>query len=278
LLSTPMWQPSTRLTDAAHTSELPFLVAAASERRFVRGRFASRVAETGRVGPGDWRSQRVTCSRWAPASDLWLVMPADALGKFSPERVNPLGRSRPYNGDNDEQSLSASDREPIVRDAARVEFEWVFRSAYPSVLRTVFVILHDQGRAEEVTQDAFVRLYERWRGPGIDRPEAWVRKVAVRLAIKQARRNREKRVVTLVDQTGAGDPLPDVDLARAIAWLPTQQRAAVALFYLEDRPVDEVAQLLGVSTSTAKQHLHRARTRLAELLAEDKEGVPGDVN
>jgi hypothetical protein len=36
-----------------------------------------------------------------------------------------------------------------VRDEARTEFEWVFRSAYPSVLRTVFVVLHDQGRAEE---------------------------------------------------------------------------------------------------------------------------------
>lgn len=167
----------------------------------------------------------------------------------------------------------------MVRDAARVEFEWVFRSAYPSVLRTVFVVLHDQGRAEEVTQDAFVRLYERWGGVArIEHPEAWVRKVAVRLAIKQAQRNRAQPAVVLADETGAVDQRPDVDLARAVASLPAQQRAAVALFYLEDRPVDEVAQLLGVSTSTAKQHLHRARSRLAELLAETKEEVPGDVN
>lgn len=148
-----------------------------------------------------------------------------------------------------------------MRDAARVEFEWVYRSVYPSVLRTVFVVLHDRGRAEEMTQDAFVRLYERGRGVvGIDHPQAWVRKVAVRLAIKQAKRERglPLPLVTLVDETGAGDRLPDVDLARAVALLPAQQRAAVALFYLEDRPVDEVAQLLGVSTSTAKQHLHRA--------------------
>ena len=166
-----------------------------------------------------------------------------------------------------------------MRDAARAEFEWVFRSTYPSVLRTVFVVLHDHGRAEEVTQDAFLRLYERWRGiVGIDHPEAWVRKVAVRSAIKQAKRNRAQQVVTSVDETGAGDQLPDVDLARAVASLPAQQRAAVALFYLEDRPVDEVAHLLGVSASTAKQHLHRARIRLAEVLAEDKEGVPGDAN
>ena len=166
-----------------------------------------------------------------------------------------------------------------MRDAARVEFEWVFRSTYPSVLRMVFVVLHDQGRAEEVTQDAFLRLYERSHGVvGVDHPEAWVRKVAVRLAVRQAKRNRERQVLTLVDETSAGDRLPDVDLANAVASLPAQQRAAVALFYMEDRPVDEVAQLLGVSTSTAKQHLHRARSRLAELLAETKEEVPGDVN
>lgn len=74
------------------------------------------------------------------------------------------------------------------------------------------------------------------------------------------------------------DDLPDLDLARAVASLPAQQRAAVALFYLEDLPVEEVAQLLDVSTSTVKQHLHRARARLATLLSEATEGVPGDVD
>ena len=149
-----------------------------------------------------------------------------------------------------------------MRETQRVEFEWVFRSTYPSVLRTAFLVLHDRGRAEEVTQDAFLRLYERWQGVvRVDHPEAWVRQVAIRLAIKQAKRERTLRMVAQVDETGGRDRLPDVDLARAVASLPAQQRAAVALFYLEDRPVDEVAQLLGVSTSTAKQHLHRARAQ-----------------
>jgi DNA-directed RNA polymerase specialized sigma24 family protein len=42
------------------------------------------------------------------------------------------------------------------------EFEEVFRSAYPSVLRTAFLVLRDRGRADEVTQDGFLRLNERW--------------------------------------------------------------------------------------------------------------------
>ena len=45
-----------------------------------------------------------------------------------------------------------------MREAQRMEFEWVFRSTYPSVLRTTYLVLHDRGRAEEVTQDAFLRL------------------------------------------------------------------------------------------------------------------------
>ncbi len=52
----------------------------------------------------------------------------------------------------------------------------------------------------------------------------------------------------------------------------------MALYYLEDLPVDEVATLLNVSTSTVKQHLHRARARLSTLLSETTEEVSGDVD
>ncbi len=166
-----------------------------------------------------------------------------------------------------------------MRESQQVEFEWVFRSAYPSVLRTTFLILHDQGRAEEVTQDAFLRLYERWRGVvRIDHPVAWVRQVAIRSAVRQAKLSRLRRAPHRDEEPSAWDRLPDVDLARAVSTLSPQQRAAVALFYLEDLPVDEVARLLGISTSTVKQHLHRARSRLAMTLSEPMEEVSHDVD
>jgi RNA polymerase sigma factor (sigma-70 family) len=166
-----------------------------------------------------------------------------------------------------------------VRDAQRVEFEWMFRSTYPSVLRTTYLILHDRGRAEEITQDAFLRLCEKWRGVvRIDQPAAWVRRVAVRAAIRQAKLSRLRFSAAPAEEPETWDGVPDVDLARAVASLPPQQRAAVALFYLEDLPVDEVAHLLEVSSSTVKQHLHRARARLATLLSEVPEEVTGDGN
>jgi RNA polymerase sigma-70 factor (ECF subfamily) len=153
-----------------------------------------------------------------------------------------------------------------------VEFERIFRATYPSVLRTTFLVLHDRGRAEDVTQDAFLRLYERWRGvSAIEHPQAWVRRVAVRAAVRVAQQARLRTAPLPDDEGPTWDDVPDVDLARAVSALAPQQRAAVALFYLDDLPVEDVARHLGVSTSTVKQHLFRARSRLASLLSEPVE-------
>src|SRR3954452_8187793 len=143
-----------------------------------------------------------------------------------------------------------------MRTVERGEFEQVFRSGYPSVLRTAYLVLHDRGRAEEVTQDAFLRLYERWsQAVRYEHPVAWVRKVVVRDAIRRAERERWQLVASVLTDRGKTDPLPDLDLLNAVGTLPPRQRAAVALYYLEDRPVDEIADLMEVSVSTVKQHL-----------------------
>jgi RNA polymerase sigma factor (sigma-70 family) len=156
---------------------------------------------------------------------------------------------------------------------ANLEYTWFFRAEFPGVLRTVFLILHDRGRAEEVTQEAFIQLLAHWRKVSrYERPEAWVRRVAIRQAVRVVRRERAR---TDLERTATPDPdpglvdLPDVDLARAVRQLPAMQRCAVVLFYFEDRPIAEIVDVLGVSHGTVKVHLHRARQRLAELLREE---------
>lgn len=154
------------------------------------------------------------------------------------------------------------------------EYEWLFRASYPSVLRTVFLITRDRYRAEEVCQEAYLRLLQRWgRVSDFEHPEAWVRKVAVRIAIRESSRDQRRRTLELASRRGEDDARDerwhDVDLARALGSLAPMQRAAVVLYYFEDRPVLEVARILQVSTSTIKQHLHRARHRLAEALGEE---------
>jgi RNA polymerase sigma-70 factor (ECF subfamily) len=111
-----------------------------------------------------------------------------------------------------------------------------------------------------------------------------VRKVALRKAQRETGRvirriHAEQRAAVPETAIAADADLPDPALRAALATLPAMQRAVVALFYLEDRPMEEVADLLGCSTSTGFVHLHRARHRLAALLSEPvAEEVDGHVD
>jgi RNA polymerase sigma factor (sigma-70 family) len=163
-----------------------------------------------------------------------------------------------------------------VKAAAEPEFAWLFRSHFASIARTVNLIVFDRARAEDLTQDAFEALWRNWETlAGYERPDAWVRRVAVRLAVRAAHRERLRPALERIARRPAAEQtFPDIDLADALRTLAPMQRAAVVLYYLEDRPVAEIAHLLRVSDSTVKQHLHRARKRLAEIL---KEEVTEDV-
>jgi RNA polymerase sigma-70 factor (ECF subfamily) len=145
-----------------------------------------------------------------------------------------------------------------------------FRAEYRSVMRTAYLIVRDPQRAEDVTQDAFVQLYQHWRKVSrYEQPEAWVRRVAIRLAVRDVKRSRVREAL----QQKAPTPLPmeprDLAVVDAVKQLPPMQRAAIALFYLEDRPVAEIAHVLGITVSTCTVHLTRGRRRIAELLGSE---------
>ncbi len=150
---------------------------------------------------------------------------------------------------------------------AHLEYAWFFRAEFPGVLRTVFLILHDRGRSEDVTQEAFLQLLTQWKKVSrYDRPDAWVRRVAIRQAVRMMKRDRMRTELERADASAPDPDLPDVDLAHAVQALPAMQRAAVVLFYFEDRPIAEIADILDVSDGSVKVHLYRARQRLAVLL------------
>lgn len=163
-----------------------------------------------------------------------------------------------------------------MRGAASEEYDWWFRAAYAHVARTVFLVLHDRAQSEEIAQDAFVELYRNWSTVrGYERPDLWVRRVAIRMAVRrvkreQMRKERERLVVVADSYTQLRDP----DVASAVASLSPMQRAAVVLYYWADESVFDIARTLGVSESSVKQHLFRARARLATVLGEE---VSGDV-
>lgn len=153
---------------------------------------------------------------------------------------------------------------------ADADYAWFFRAEFPAVLRTVFLVLHDRGRAEDVTQEAFIQLLVHWRKVSrYERPDAWVRRVAIREAVRALRRERMRTLLEREAVAEAGPDVPDVDLDAAVRHLPVMQRSAIVLFYFEDRPISEIAFILGISDGAVKVHLHRARKRLAELLGEE---------
>jgi RNA polymerase sigma factor (sigma-70 family) len=156
------------------------------------------------------------------------------------------------------------------------EYAWFFRTEFPAVVRTVYLIVRDRGRAEEIAQDAFMRLHVHWRKVSrYERPDAWVRRVAIRLAARSVGRERIRPSLERVAAAPsvAEGTATDLDLVAAVAELPMRQRVAIVLFYLEDRPLPEVAHVLECSDGAAKILLHRARLSLAARLGEEASDV-----
>ena len=162
--------------------------------------------------------------------------------------------------------------ETTIERVRRTEADYTafFRAEFPAVLRTLTLIERDPARAEELAQDAFVQLLRNWaKVSAYEQPRAWVRRVAIRLAMRAVRRRRLISIVTLDLAALAAAPASGrLDLSDALGRLSGSQRAAIVLHYYEDRPVADVAAILGCAEATARVHLHRGRNRLRELLGE----------
>ena len=154
------------------------------------------------------------------------------------------------------------------------EFRALFLATFPSVARTVHLLVGDRAMAEEITQDSFVQLLTHWRKVSrYERPDLWVRRVAIRRAQRERHRRwrrgeleRSIPPIAVVDAPAE----PDGEVRAAVDTLPPKQRAVVVLFYFEDRPMDEIAELLDCSMSTGWSQLYNARRKLAVLLAEEE--------
>lgn len=151
------------------------------------------------------------------------------------------------------------------------EFSDFFRREFQPLVRTAYLVLQDQQWAEDVAQDAFGQLYRNWaKVRNYDSPQAWLRRISIRMAVRVARREGSRRALTRGQSPHSLPPERDLDLAAALRALPAQQRAAVALHYYEDQSAEEIGVLLGCSASTVRTHLLRARARLIELLADEE--------
>lgn len=152
----------------------------------------------------------------------------------------------------------------------------LFGAHYRPMVRLAGLLLHERGIAEEIVQDAYVRLHARWhrlRDP--DRALAYLR-VSVVNGCRSALRHR--RVVdahlaasrppadVASAESGALDLLTQAAVLDAIRRLPTRQREAIVLRYYGDLSEAEIAEAMGVSRGAVKSHAARAVAALRPIL------------
>jgi RNA polymerase sigma-70 factor (ECF subfamily) len=173
--------------------------------------------------------------------------------------------------------------EPVVPSDARpapapadLDFDAFCRRQYASVASLAYVLTGSWTAAEDLTQDAFFAAFRGWEQVHrYERPEAWVRRVVANRAVSWWRRiGSEARALTRLQGRRAAGPehaeIPerDAELWAIVRGLPARQAQVFALT-VDDLPLDEIADVLGISPATAKTHLKRARRSVADLRSAD---------
>lgn len=153
----------------------------------------------------------------------------------------------------------------------------LYTAHYRGLVRLAAYLTGDRDAAEEVVQDAYVKVLGRWGGlRDLDKGEAYLRQTVVNLSRSRLRH----RVV--VDKH-APLPLPDAASAeagammqldraavvRALAELPRRQREAIVLRYYADLSEAQTAHAMGISAGAVKSHTSRAMAALRHLLEEE---------
>jgi RNA polymerase sigma-70 factor (sigma-E family) len=151
------------------------------------------------------------------------------------------------------------------------QFSEFFAARGPALRRTAYLIVRDWHAAEDVTQLGFARLYVVWPRIRHETLDAYARRIVVNEALGWIRRHRRESVAEVVPDTSAPQAAESpIDLGRALDLLPAQQRAVVALRFLDDLPVAEVARVLEIAEGTVKSQTSRAlatlRARIPELV------------
>ncbi|GIG19914.1 DNA-directed RNA polymerase sigma-70 factor [Cellulomonas chitinilytica] len=163
---------------------------------------------------------------------------------------------------------------PDRRGARDDEFTAFMSAHADALLRTAWLLCGDAHRAEELTQQALVRMYASWGRAGRGDELAYARRILVNLRIDTWRRRRREVL-------SAPEDLPEVtapdehtsthdrdQLIRALALLSPRQRRVVVLRHLVGLPEAEVAADLGVSLGTVKSTASRGLGVLRAALSE----------
>lgn len=169
-------------------------------------------------------------------------------------------------------------RRPVPED-----FDALYRREVTGITALASALTGNAEAGADLAHEAFLRAYRAWGTVGTyERPGAWVRRVALNLARDAHRRSsREVRAIDrLANRADRSSPPPDAvdhEFWQAVRDLPQRQREAVALYYVGDLSVADIAEAMEVTAGTVKASLHAARATLAAALGDEEthDGEPG---
>jgi RNA polymerase sigma-70 factor, ECF subfamily len=150
----------------------------------------------------------------------------------------------------------------------------------PRLRRYARALTHAADRADDLVQDTLVRALSKlhlWQ-PGTDL-RAWLFTIMHHQFVNSVRREARERTTVDIDRvsstlTATTDPTARrqlIELDRALARLPSEQREVVLLVGLEGMPYESVAEILGVPIGTVRSRLSRGREKLRELMDRERE-------
>ena len=156
----------------------------------------------------------------------------------------------------------------IAEDERRARFHALYVELFPELAGYCTALLRDESLAVECAQEAFTRLFSRWRA--VRDPKGFLFLVVTNIVRDEWRRQATQR--SLVDKLARRLPDQPADSESStydlIARLPSRLRTVVVLTYVVDLPLAEVAETLGLPLGTVKRRLHEARG-LLRLALED---------
>ncbi len=152
------------------------------------------------------------------------------------------------------------------REQREREFAEFYASSAAALRRTAYVVVRDWHVAEDLTQQAFAKLYVAWPRVREETRMAYARRTVVNECLSHLRRHRPETPTDSLPERSAPAPDEAPDLGRVMDALPDRQRAIVALRFFDDLSVAEVGRLLGIADGTVKSQTARALETLRQRL------------
>ena len=156
-------------------------------------------------------------------------------------------------------------------------FASFFEDHHADLFVALYLITRNRHEAEEIMQDAFVKVLERWeRVSSLEDPVGYLYRTAMNLL-----RKRWRRASVVLRRTVGFSPGDDeiaeietrVDVARALASLSPRQRAVIVLTELLEFSSEDAGRMLGIASGTVRMHASRGRATLADMLGGPRGGA-----